>query len=342
MLASNTVASRCHHQHWLVRLQQPTRIVERVQPARSRSLADSPPLRAAAATIATAPTRPCRQGRQLWQPLRRPESFSSIRRCVDDSKQVPHLAFKKLRWGLLTTVASALLVGLYLTGKQRLMHTLAWALEATGNLGYVGVLLYLITFVLSTQLMIPSSPLEMAAGVLFARPLGIIVAVAAAITGKQLTGAFGFFLGQTFLRRHVREELLPRFQVFETASKAVDTQPFMVCCAIRMAPIPTTVKSLGVGACGIPFRTFLAASLLFGVPWSIFSVLVGSSFASLPELLYGGGKAQLKRHLRSFLTGRKLLLLAGLTSALCIFGLISWLILHRRLRKVNKTSAAQV
>lgn len=219
------------------------------------------------------------------------------------------------------------------------MDTLARALEVTGNLGYVGVILYLITFVLATQLMIPSSPLEMAAGVLFTRPLGIVVAVAAAVTGKQLTGAFGFFLGQTFLRRRVREELLPRFQIFQTASKAVETQPFMVCCAVRMAPIPTSIKSLGVAASGIPFRTFLAASLLFGVPWSIFSVLVGSSFASLPELLHGGGKAQLKQQLRSFLTGRRLLLLAGLALGFCMLGLISWLFLHRGLRKVSKNSA---
>lgn len=263
------------------------------------------------------------------------------RRCFDESKQVPKLASKKLRWELLVSIASALLVGLYFCGKQSLMQTLARALEVTGNLGYIGVLLYLITFVLATQLMIPSSPLEMAAGVLFTRQLGIFVATAAAITGKQLTGAFGFFLGKTFLRRRVREELLPRFPVFEKASKAVDTQPFMVCCAVRMAPVPTSVKSLGVAACGISYRTFLAASLLFGVPWSIFSVLVGSSFASLPELLQGGGKAQLKQELQSFVAGRELLLLAGLAAG-GLFCIVGWLVLHRRIEKATKTSAARV
>lgn len=106
---------------------------------------------------------------------------------------------------------------------------------------------------------------------------------------------------------------------------------------VRFAPIPTTAKSMGLAegrpragrhimtqmpgneATGVPFGAFALASLLFGAPWSALSALVGSTLASLPEILEGRGEEKMREMLRSSrerpLLLATLVLLSGLAVA---------------------------
>ncbi|CAE7846342.1 unnamed protein product [Symbiodinium necroappetens] len=69
---------------------------------------------------------------------------------------------------------------------------------------------------------------------------------------------------------------------------------------VRFAPIPTTAKAMGLAAVEVPFGPFLLASSLFGAPWSILSAVVGSSLASLPEVLEGRGDEKMRELLESW------------------------------------------
>jgi len=159
---------------------------------------------------------------------------------------------------------------------------------------------FLVGFVILTLLMVPTGPLEMAAGLLFSRDYGLPGAVLLAVVAKQLAGAVGFLLGRTLLHSYVQKSVLPKFPVFELAMQAVQTDPFGVTCMVRFAPIPTTAKSLGLAACGVPFSSFFAASALFGLPWSAMSAGVGSGLASLPEVLDGRGEERLRAALQGW------------------------------------------
>lgn len=165
-------------------------------------------------------------------------------------------------------------------------------------MGPAGMALYMVVSVCAMLVMFPTVPLDMAAGLLFAKQHGLVVASVLAGSAKILSQTLAFVLGRTLLRDFVRRTLLPRFPIFRAAAKTIAAEPFRMTCVVRFAPIPTIAKSFCLSVCGVPLPAFVAASTLFGVPWSVLGALVGSTLASLPEIFNGQGEEQLSQILR--------------------------------------------
>lgn len=172
-----------------------------------------------------------------------------------------------------------------LLGRDKLLEVLLDVLSQIEAMGPLGMLLYVGSFVLATQLLIPASPLEMAAGLLFGKRYGLLVAALLGTLGKQASASVSFVLGRTLLRNYVKATLLPRFPIIEKASKALETDPVALICMVRLAPIPTSAKSLGLAVTGVPYPLFVLVSAIFGMPWSFISAFVGSTLVSVPELM---------------------------------------------------------
>jgi len=184
--------------------------------------------------------------------------------------------------------------------RMKAMEQMIGILSTTEEMGVTGMVLYVVAFVLATLMLVPTAPLDMAAGFLFSRRYGIYVAATLAAVGKQAAGSAAFFLGRTMLRQYVHEQLLPRFPIFDAVAAAVKTDAFKMTCMVRFAPIPTVAKGLCLAASGVPFPTFFAASGLLAVPWSVAGAVAGSTLASLPQLLDGSGERQLKALISSW------------------------------------------
>eukprot|EP00930_Biecheleria_cincta_P104762 TRINITY_DN9716_c0_g1_i2.p1 TRINITY_DN9716_c0_g1~~TRINITY_DN9716_c0_g1_i2.p1 ORF type:complete len:274 (+),score=47.26 TRINITY_DN9716_c0_g1_i2:80-823(+) len=172
-----------------------------------------------------------------------------------------------------------------LFGRERILEVLLDVLSQIEAMGPLGMLLYVACFVLATQLLIPASPLEMAAGLLFGEKYGLLVATLLGSLGKQASASVSFLLGRTLLRNYVKETLLPRFPIIEKASRALETDHIALICMVRLAPIPTSAKSLGLAVTGVPYTIFVFISAIFGMPWSLISAFVGSTLVSIPELM---------------------------------------------------------
>lgn len=182
--------------------------------------------------------------------------------------------------------------------RRELVQSLVALMVAAEALGYAGMFLYALFFVVATLVMVPTAPLEMAGGLLYAKREGLAIAIALAATAKLTSGAVAFLLGRTLLARVVEERVLPRFPIFRATSRAIRTEPFKMICLVRFAPIPTIAKSLGLAACGAPFLKFLIASAMFGVPWSILGVLAGSSLATFADIFDGKGEDRIAEMIR--------------------------------------------
>jgi len=182
--------------------------------------------------------------------------------------------------------------------RRELVEMLVAAMAATEALGCMGMILYVICFVAATLVMVPTAPLEMAGGLLYAQRQGLVVAIALAAIAKLTSGAVAFLLGRTLLARVVEERVLPRFPIFSATTRAIKTEPFKMICLVRFAPIPTIAKSLGLAACGAPFLAFFLASAMFGIPWSIVGVLAGSTLVSLAEIFDGKGEDRIAEMMR--------------------------------------------
>mmetsp|Transcript_21156 Transcript_21156/g.46635 ORF Transcript_21156/g.46635 Transcript_21156/m.46635 type:complete len:247 (-) Transcript_21156:43-783(-) len=204
------------------------------------------------------------------------------------------------------------------TDRQVVLLHLTTAAERAEQLGNAGIAGYVLCFVVATLMMIPTGPLEMAAGLLFTRRLGLLGAITLAAVAKQVSGCVGFLLGRTLFRESAQETVVARFPIFKAVMQAVKTEPFTVTCMVRFAPIPTTAKSMGLAASGVSFGPFLLASSLFGAPWSALSAVVGSTLASLPEILEGRGEEKMREILKSWKEEPLLLTCGALLSILAV------------------------
>ncbi|CAL1161305.1 unnamed protein product [Cladocopium goreaui] len=211
------------------------------------------------------------------------------------------------------------------TDRQVVLLHLTTAAERAEQLGNAGIAGYVLCFVVATLMMIPTGPLEMAAGLLFTRRLGLLGAITLAAVAKQVSGSVGFLLGRTLFRESAQETVVARFPIFKAVMQAVKTEPFTVTCSlaltpsmVRFAPIPTTAKSMGLAASGVSFGPFLLASSLFGAPWSALSAVVGSTLASLPEILEGRGEEKMREILKSWKEEPLLLTCGALLSILAV------------------------
>lgn len=199
-----------------------------------------------------------------------------------------------VRRSIIVAVGSAGGLAVAAANRKLLLEQLVVALAAFEAMGPPGMALYVLSFVAATLVMVPTAPLEMAAGLLFVKKYGLNMAIFLAAFAKITSQAIAFILGRTLLHDFVKAHVLPKFPIFSATAKAIREKPFKMTCVIRFAPIPTIAKSLGLAACGSPFPVFLVASALFGIPWSILGVVAGSTLVSLAELFDGRGEARLK------------------------------------------------
>ncbi|CAK9094354.1 unnamed protein product [Durusdinium trenchii] len=226
-----------------------------------------------------------------------------------------------LRRAALVLAPCAIGVVVLCTDRRVLLLRLTEAAQQAEELGPAGLVGYVLCFVVATLMMIPTGPLEMAAGLLFTGRYGLSGAIALAAAAKQISGSVGYLLGRTLFRESVQEAVIARFPIFKAVMQAVKTEPFTVTCMVRFAPIPTTAKSMGLAASGVPFGPFFLASFLFGAPWSAMSAVVGSTLASLPEILEGRGEEKMRELMASW-KAQPLLLTFGVLLGVAAIGLL--------------------
>lgn len=181
-----------------------------------------------------------------------------------------------------------------LLDRRWLLEQLVAIIAATEAMGHIGMLLYAIVYIIATLMLVPTTPLDMAAGLLFVKQYGLVIATSLSLSAKVCSGCTAFLLGRTLLRQYVKERLLPSYPAVDALVQAVETDAFRMTFMIRCAPIPTIAKSLCLAVSGVPIYVFCVASALFGAPWSLAGIVAGSSLASLPEILDGKGEDKLK------------------------------------------------
>eukprot|EP00913_Durusdinium_trenchii_P006850 g6441.t1 len=115
-----------------------------------------------------------------------------------------------LRRAALVLAPCAIGVVVLCTDRRVLLLRLTEAAQQAEELGPAGLVGYVLCFVVATLMMIPTGPLEMAAGLLFTGRYGLSGAIALAAAAKQISGSVGYLLGRTLFRESVQEAVIAR------------------------------------------------------------------------------------------------------------------------------------
>lgn len=164
-------------------------------------------------------------------------------------------------------------------------------------------------------LCLPSTIIELAAGLLYSYPVAIVCLT----VGKQLGCGIAFLIARWVTSPELRSACcLPRHHRHAAAAPesnhssgsrrskrsrtiqamflALHHHPWQITFLIRLLPIPISLKNFGMGCIpGCPFHIFMACTLVAGIPFTVAWVYLGESCRSLLEALQGKGD-DLTRH----------------------------------------------
>ncbi|KAB3532855.1 TVP38/TMEM64 family protein [Alkaliphilus serpentinus] len=138
------------------------------------------------------------------------------------------------------------------------------------NLGYLGLLLYLVAFTLGTMLFLPSLPFALFGGITYGSTLGIIYASIGDILGASLA----FVIGRYFMRERI-ERVLQKYKTFHEINEGVKHDGWRIIVLTRMVPlIPHWLQNYAYGLTSVGFLTYALVSLLCIAPTTAVWIIV--------------------------------------------------------------------
>lgn len=178
-------------------------------------------------------------------------------------------SMSRVRVALLVLVVAAVLVS------GRALPIGRWTLALAGGIrhaGALGVLIFVLAYVVSTVAVLPGSILTLVAGFAYGPVLGLVVASPASVAGATLA----FVLGRTVLRGWVRHRLetLPRARAID---RAVGRQGFRLVLLLRLSPlVPFNLLNYALSLSSVPLAQYVGASFLGMLPGTLLYAYLGS------------------------------------------------------------------
>lgn len=221
-----------------------------------------------------------------------------------------------LLWKIIAVVCVALAL---LFAAQRL-PLLDWLRSLQGwfaQMGFLGILVFALSYAVAAIAFIPCMPWTIAAGVFFGFTRGLL----AVLLGSTLGAAACFLLARGIGREAIAEKLR-RNQKFSLIDHAIGREGWKIVILLRMMPVPFGLSNYCYGLTAITFSHYMIATwagMLYGNVVFVYLGAVG------------------KRSLESGQLGHR----HPLEYALTVVSLIAAFVVSTVLRRIAKTAVAQ-
>lgn len=147
----------------------------------------------------------------------------------------------------------------------------------------LGPVCFVVLYVFSVPLLIPSMPLMLAAGMLF----GFGPGVALAFIGNTVGGLTAFLLARSNLRAFVKRRIRDN-DTFVAFDEAIRDDGFRTALLLRMSPVlPGWLINYGLGLTALRMKHYLLASI-GTIPVLLVYVAIGSTLNAIGELFTAG------------------------------------------------------
>lgn len=184
-----------------------------------------------------------------------------------------------LRWkGWSCLVAIVLLSWLTIRSgsSQNLQHLLEWI----SRQGVVGIIVYVLVYIVACVFLVPGSLLTIGAGIVFGLAKGIPIAS----LGATLGASAAFLLGRRFARDSIKKRIRenPRFIAID---EAVARDGWKFVGLTRLSPVfPFGLLNYAFAFSGVRFRDYFVASWIGMLPGTVLYVYVGSLLRSVGDI----------------------------------------------------------
>lgn len=189
--------------------------------------------------------------------------------------------------------------------------------------GWTGAALFIVAFVAGTMLFFPASLLTALAGGLFGVTGGTLIALLGGVISSHL--AYGVGKSSIF---PLASRVAIRNRHLKKGLSVTQQNSFMLVLLLRLSSVvPFAPLNYALGASGMTFRKYLAATVTGLLPGTFVYAGAGSAASDVKTLLQGGFSPVEFMHNTSVLTG----------SAGAFMGLLLLYLLQRSIRKKTGT-----
>ena len=161
-----------------------------------------------------------------------------------------------------------------------LHHFLEWV----RGRGAVGMMVYGITYIVGTVLLVPGTLLTVGSGFLYGTIIGTLIVSPASVLGATIA----FVLGRSFARNWVAKKVA-KYPKFEIIDRAIAKNDFKIVLLMRLNPVflPFAVLNYALGLSRVRLRDYILASWIGMLPATTLYVYLGSSVRNISDLLQG-------------------------------------------------------
>lgn len=142
--------------------------------------------------------------------------------------------------------------------------------EWIGGLGALGILAFCAAYIVMMLLLVPASPISIAAGVAYgwwALPLVTVVAT---------VGAYIAFLIGRYIAGAKVDRIIRRRPAMKAATEAVEEEPWTTLALLRLSPlVPFNVQNYLLGITEVSTRTYLISTFAGILPGAALNVYLG-------------------------------------------------------------------
>lgn len=175
-----------------------------------------------------------------------------------------------------------------LLGAFLLLPVNRWTLllvEWIRGAGAPGALVYALTYIAATALLLPGSVLTLGAGFAYGPLWGTLLISPVSVIAASVSFALGRSVARNWVSR--RMEKHPRFAAID---EAIGESGFKIVLLLRLSPIfPFNVLNYALGLTRVKLGEYVLASLLGMLPGTFLYVYLGSLVSNTSDLLGGAG-----------------------------------------------------
>ena len=185
------------------------------------------------------------------------------------------------RIAVLTVILMALFLAMrFLPVQQWLRSFNDWV----GQMGTVGILVFIVVYALATVLLAPGSILTIGAGFAFGLWKGFLAAWTGATLGASLA-----FLVARFVARDKIESIAKRNEKFRKIDNAIGKQGAKLIFLLRLSPvIPFNLSNYFYGLTAVKFWPYVLASWVGMMPGTFLYVYIGAASKAAVAAAAGG------------------------------------------------------
>jgi len=182
-------------------------------------------------------------------------------------------------------IVAVIIIGLFAAFRyydlsSKLRDVLAWI----ENLGWIGIVAYILIYIAACVFLLPGSVLTLGAGVVFGVVKGSVIVSIASTLGATIAFLTGRYIARSWVVRQIEKR--PFFQAID---EAISAEGWKIVLLTRLSPIfPFSLMNYALGLTRVKIKDYVLASWIGMLPGTVMYVYIGSLAGSLASI---GGSA---------------------------------------------------